>query len=242
MDVEPNILTSKDIWVPLVAAIVGGALSLLGSFFALWLANKHSVKQEEEADKKRGAELAYGAFHKLLEAHNSAANLQRQIHEMFENADNTEGGELEPWAKVMELVGSDRVVQAVTPNETAFLIGTGRAELLNNVHLIDRRLMNIEACSVKYNEQRAEFWVFAEKNLSETEIGEGTRIAAEFEGNAGRMADARVMRLNNLLGQLMEFLERDVNEAWSIIEQFHAAATLHFGTHYPKFNLEKAAL
>ena len=159
---------------------------------------------------------------------------------MFDNANKTGGSDLEPWAKVMELVGADNVAQTIAPNETAFLIGAGRATLLNDVHLIDRRLMNIEAVSIKYNELRAEFMIFAEANSIKTQLSEGTRIATELEGTAAKMAEAREMRLNNLLGQLMEFLEQDVDKAWSLIEQFHFAATDFFGIEYPKFKLEKA--
>ena len=89
------------------------------------------------------AERAYSTFFKLLEAHNSAANLKREIDEMFDSAAQNGAEDMEPWAKVMELVGETYDIPTIEPSETSFLIAEKQADLLNEVHLVQRRIANI---------------------------------------------------------------------------------------------------
>ncbi len=61
----------------------------------------------------------------------------------------------------------------------------------------------------------------------------------EFSGQSAVIAQAQASRLNNLLGQIMQFLEREVEDSWRVLEQLKDAAEVHFGKKYPKLDLEK---
>lgn len=233
-----DMTVAEAVWVPLVSALAGGVLALLGSFGATWQNNRAALKIREEEIERQGAESAYATFFKLLEAHSYAANLQRQINEMFDKAAESGGADMEPWAKVMELVGAADEIRMIEPSESSFLIAEKQADLLNDIHLIQRRIANIMASASKYNEVRSEVHEFLVANMSEGELREGTQFAASFEGVAGIHAEMLSSRANNLLGQIMEFLEKDVPAAWDITERFKSAATERFGEKFPKFNLD----
>jgi hypothetical protein len=38
----------------------------------------------------------------------------------------------------------------------------------------------------------------------------------------------------------MQFLEREADDAWSVLEKLKESAEAHFGKNYPKLNLEKS--
>ncbi|MEP0963376.1 MAG: hypothetical protein ABJQ70_14120 [Roseobacter sp.] len=236
-----DITVAAAVWVPLASALGGGALALMGSFGATWQSNRAAHKIRQEEIERHGAERAYSAFFKLLDAHNSAANLQRQINEMFDDAAKSGALDMEPCSKVTELVGAANEVGAIEPHETSFLLTQKQAALVNEVHLTQKRIANIMASAAKYNEVRAEIHAFLVANLSEGELSEGTRISAAFEGKAGFHVDLLVRRANNLLGQIMEMLEKDVPNSWEVTGRFKTAAKERFGCRFPQFNLEMAS-
>ncbi len=100
-----GITITEAVWVPVVSALAGGFLALVGSFGATWQNNKAARQTRQEELEREMAERAYSTFFKFLEAHNSAANLKREIDEMFDSAAQNGAEDMEPWAKVMELVG-----------------------------------------------------------------------------------------------------------------------------------------
>ncbi|TMV05509.1 hypothetical protein FGK63_15795 [Ruegeria sediminis] len=226
------------VWVPLVSALAGGVLALLGSFGATWQNNRAARKTRQEELEHERAERAYATFFKLLDAHNSAANLQLQINEMFDSAAESGAEEMEPWAKVMELVGAPDEIRTIEPSETSFLIAEKQADLLNEVHLIQRRIANIMASAAKYTEIRAEIHALLVSKMSEGELSEGTRISAAFEGTAKLHAEMLGMRANNLLGQIMEYLDKDVSASWETVGKFKTAASTRFGDKFPEFNID----
>ncbi|NVK13077.1 MAG: hypothetical protein HWE35_02755 [Rhodobacteraceae bacterium] len=228
-----------DVWVPLLATIIGGALALCGSFGATVMANRSAKKTRLEEQERSEAESAYTVFFKLFDGHNLAANLKRQIDEMFDTADATGSSEMEPWAKVMEIVGSTRSIESIAPSETAFLIREKKADLLNEIHLVQERLASILASAQKYNQLRTELGDFLEANLSEGKVGEGTKLSAPFEGTMKLRAELRECRINNLLGQIMENLEQDIPRSWEILEEFKEAASERYGDNFPEFRIER---
>ena len=233
-----GVTIKEAVWVPLASAGAGGALALLGSFGATWQANNSARKTREEALEQQSAERAYATFFKLFEAHNSAANLKRQIEEMFDSAAERGAADMEPWAKVMELVGAPDEIGKIEPSETSFLIAEKKAVLLNEVHLIQRRIANIMASAEKYSEVRAELHAFLMANMSHGELAEGTQLSAAFEGTAALHAGMLEVRANSLLGQIMDFLETDVKKSWQVASEFKDAASERFGDKFPEFKID----
>lgn len=229
------------IWVPFVAAVIGGLFSLVGSVAATSQANRNARRVRHEEEERRGAERAYGTFFKLMDGYNSVANLKRHIDEMFNQADEHGDHEMEPWAKVMIIVGASEVIHEIQPHETFFLIEEKKADLLNDVHLIQKRISHIIASSQRYNELRSALHEFLEANLTTAHPAEGTRMAAEFEGRSGVQARFREAQLNNFLGQIIESIEKDVPESWRIVEAFSEAAKSRYGDKFPEFKVENVA-
>jgi hypothetical protein len=234
-----DITLTEAVWVPFVSALVGGAIALFGSFSATWMNNRAARKSRQEELEHEGAERAFSAFYKLLDAHNSAANLQRQINEMFESAAENGNADMEPWGKVMELVGAPNVIEKIDATETSFLIGQKKADLHNEVHLIQRRIDNIMASAQKYSEVRSEIDALLFSSMADGKVTNGTEITASFEGSAKFHAELLVMRANNIIGQIIEFLELDVPYSWKVVGDFKEAASKRYGDRFPKFKLDQ---
>ncbi len=45
-------------------------------------------------------------------------------------------------------------------------------------------------------------------------------------------------RANNLLGQIMEYLEKDVSASWEVVGKFKIAADNRYGDKFPTFKLD----
>ena len=229
---------TESVWVPFAAALIGGALALLGSFVATWQADRAARRARRDELERIRAERAYATFFKLLDAHSAAANIRRHIDEMFENAAQDGAADMEPWAKVMEIVGAPEQVETIHPSETTFLLGEGKADLLNDVHLVQRRIANIIASVQKYAALRAELHTILVANMAEGELQEGTRISANFEGSARLHVEMRASQLNNLLGQILDALEKDIPHCWQVLSEFKEAAAKRFGNNFPEFKIE----
>lgn len=212
---------------------------MAGAFGATILANRSARKAREDEAERLASEVAFIAFFKLLDGYNAAANLKLHIDEMFDAAHENGHGDMEPWGKVMQIVGADDVVESIRPSETSFLIHEKKADLLNEVHLIQRRIANILASAGKYNELRAELQSFLVANSAEAELGEGTVMSAHFEGTQKFHADFRMSQLNNLIGQIMELLDQDLPRSWKALSNFKDAASERYGDYFPKFNAEE---
>lgn len=227
---------SEAVWVPVAAALFGGVLSLAGALGATMLANRSAKKAREDEAERLAANEALIAFFKLLEGYNAAANLKRQIEDMFAAANENGDGDMEPWGRVMEIVGSDDAVETIRPSETSFLIHEEKADLLNEVLLIQRRIANILVATRKYNELRTELQTFLVANSSEAKLGEGTVMHANFEGAQKLHVEFRTSQLNSLIGQIVELLEEDVPRSWKALSNFKDARycqSVVFGTAAP---------
>lgn len=224
-----------DIIVPMAATLVGGGLSLAGTFFALQKAKKNEEYANARDRKREDAASAYSAFHKLQNTFNDAANLKSHIDAMFEEANKSGASELEPWAKVKRMIGYDLRGEAISPFETMFLIHAKKAELLNQVHLIQRRVWNIEASAREYNKIREELQLLLSHNVEDLEVEGGTRAGGYLSGRNATIAKLTELTLNNLLGQIMESLEIDVETAFQTASEFKSAAENYFGDDFPRF-------
>ncbi|BDW84324.1 hypothetical protein [Roseicyclus marinus] len=236
-----DLRVTEDIWVPIAATLLGGMLALLGSFGAMWWSNRFALRTREAELERLQAERAFGTLFKLLHAHNAAANLDQQISEMFLDAAQNGAEGMDPWAKVMELVGAPDEIQSIDPSETAFLIHMKKSDLLNDIHLIQMRIANIMGSVEKYSSLRAEMQTFLSANMVEGNIEGGTQMQAAFHGGAAVQAELMTARLNNLLGQIIEKLDEDIPISWDILCKFKDAAILRYGKLFPEFELRNDA-
>jgi len=228
------------IWVPFVSAILGGVLSLVGALWATNLNSRIAKAEKLEMEKRAGAVAAYEVMFKMLNAYNSVSSLKEHIDGMFEEADKEENSDLEPWAKVKVLVTAEDEVKSISPADTMFLLSSKNAGLINEVHLVQSRMANILASSRTYNDLRNDFQLFFESQSTTAKAGDGTNAIAEFQGNDSAIAQLRVGQLNNLLGQIMHFLEADIPRAWQALNDFKTAAKKEYGDDFPEVKLELA--
>ncbi|MEJ6708862.1 MAG: hypothetical protein QNK92_08695 [Amylibacter sp.] len=174
-----------------------------------------------------------------MNTYNEIANLKRHIDQAFDSADKEGFDHLPPWAKVMAIDGHTHKDEALSSKETSFLIRAKVSELLNRVHLIQRRGWNMLATSEKYNELRMQMDTFLKENAEDTEIDGGTIIQGILEGWKAQIAKLEEVKLNSLLGKMMEFLEADDKEAFNAASEFKEIATKHFATDFPEFAFQK---
>ncbi len=174
-----------------------------------------------------------------MNTYNEIANLKRHIDQAFDSADKEGFDHLPPWAKVMAIDGHTHKDEALSSKETSFLIRAKVSELLNRVHLIQRRGWNMLATSEKYNELRMQMDTFLKENAEDTEIDGGTIIQGILEGWKAQIAKLEEVKLNSLLGKMMEFLEADEKEAFNAASEFKEIATKHFATDFPEFAFQK---
>jgi hypothetical protein len=145
---------------------------------------------------------------------------------------------MEPVAKVLPLIGGVSEPLKLDQTHLLFLIEMKRAELIDDVLFCVRSAMASFTMMEAYNSYRAKLDDLIASNGDDTEFGEGTHLSTNLEGRARIQAELQVRRLNNILGQLVERLERDGPVIKRTLNEFHGAAKLHFGTLFPAFEVK----
>jgi|GEM_PF-2565573 len=229
----------ESIWVPLVATVVGGALALVGSIWATRATLRAQERTRKHDREQAAADRAYVVIWKMLDAYNAAEDLQRHINEAYDNADRSGRHDIEPWAKVVPLVGNDFAPKDIDPSETSFLIDVKQAALMNEVHLVQRRLASILVSSREYGRRRGEMHEFLMAKIEGKGIVDGSSFAAEVSSDIKFEIETREGILNNLLGQIMQRLHEDLPHTWDVIGQFQKAAQERFGNKFPSFEMGK---
>ena len=119
-----------------------------------------------------------------------------------------------------------------------FLAEGKLSHLISEIDLIFRRALNTEAVIEQFNKMKIDYAAFLEAKTATIEPGEGTRVSFELVGNDGKFANIKGAAMNNLMGQMMEYLERDCEEAKRLSEAFLKAAQAHFGADFPSVKIE----
>ncbi|WP_136441330.1 hypothetical protein [Pacificoceanicola onchidii] len=229
----------QTVWIPLISAAIGGGMAIMASLVALRKQHELEIARENDRARREASNRAFACMHKLQSVLETSENLRRAINRQFVAANEEGAGDLEPWAKVVEIVADDYKEEAISVSETAFLIDAKRAELMNDVHLIQRRVWHLLAASKKYNALRAELVKFMEEHHQDGQPEDGLRVSGSFSGKAAFVADMRQKQLQNLLGQLMDGLETDTEEAWRVLLAFKQTAEEYFEGMFPVFKLER---
>ena len=225
-------------WWAFVSTLVGAGVSIVTSLavfgFTLWTESR-KVKAET---KTKDAFSAFRGFQKLVQIANDLTNTQRHIDEAFKEASEHGLEEADPYIKVNPLVGAKVVLEPPRIEEMFFLVDAKLTHVMGEIDLMYRRALNTEAVVEKFNTMKLEFGQFLEARTKKIEGLDGTRVAFELVGQDAKVAELRGGAMNNLLGQLLEHLEKDCSEAKRLAETFLKAAQEHFGPDFPKVKLE----
>ncbi|MGA0613236.1 hypothetical protein [Paracoccus sp. KR1-242] len=228
----------ESIWVPLISAIIGGALAVGASYWATSASLKGQRRAREEEVTQNSAEKAYSAFFKLLDSYNLLANLKLHIDKQFALAKEEGMGDAEPWKVLTQTVGEHRAPKEIDPSETAFLISLRKADLLNDVHLISTRVANTVAVMQAYNAHRADLHKLLETSMEKGLVIEGGVMGGEFSQRVTQQISIQGGRLNLLISNIREMLDADIPFTWRATEEFQKAARTKFGDRFPNFDLD----
>jgi hypothetical protein len=237
MEGLPTFLSSGELWSGFLGALFGGFLSLASAWLTVGRTFRKQRDLANDQQRQEAAKKAFVAFMKLKEFNEAAANLDRQIKELF---DQSPDPEMEPFAKVTEMVGDRSPLDAITPDEISFLVDAKKAELMDSIFLIQKRIMNVLSAAHLYNDLRRELFSFVLQNSDEFREGEGMLLENALTGRPGQIARLKANQLNNLIGQIMEMLEADVGTSWEALNSLKDAAEEHFERIYPRLSLELA--
>ncbi len=225
-------------WPAFISTIVGAGVSICTSIavfgFTSWTDGKKAVARE----KKTNAFLAFRGFKKLVQITNYLTNTQLHIVNAFKDAHDNGLGDADPYIKLLPMVSAKEGLEPLSTEEMYFLVEGKLSQVISEIDLIYRRALNIEAVLEQFNKMKSEFQTFMEGKASTIEHVEGTRVAFELIGNDGKFANLKGAAMNNLIGHMVEYLERDCVEAKRISQEFLEAAQAHFGADFPSVKIE----
>jgi hypothetical protein len=220
------------------STMIGAAVSILTSLAVFGFTSWTEGRKSKLRDKRSSAFAAFQGFQKLVHITNELSNTKRHIDEAFKYADENGLGDADPFAKIQPMVGAKAVIEPVRVEEMYFLVEAKLSHLMGEIDLIYRRALNTEAVVDQFNKMKLELGSFLEARMASFEPGEGTRAVFELVGNDAKLAHLRGAAMNNLIGQMLEHLEKDFPESKRLSETFLQVAQKHFGTDFPQVKLE----
>ena len=200
---------------------------------------RDKAKREQE-NRKRAAMAAFNGFRKLLEVSNGMENIRLHINEGFDSADKMGASELEPFIKIMPFVGASGIYNDLIVDEIFFLTRTKSSDLISEIDLVVRRARNNEIVISKYSELRQEMNSLLEAHVGPEFSLNGTLASTTVDARAKMIIDLKGSVLNNVLGTLMDHLERDCDSSRSVCARYLEAAKTEYKDDFPKFQLEWA--
>jgi len=201
------------------------------------LAQFFERRKREREEKKKAALAAYSGLHKLIFSLNSIEGLARHIELQYRSAGNGVS-ERNPSSVVQDIVGHRAEPMPLAPEELLFL-APGDGELMASIHEIQERAVVLGAVVSQYNEMRRDFRDFSEKHAEIGEVQDGLLVSTKFSDRHARIAELKVGSMNRLLGDLIEYLERDKKQINQVIQQYVEKAKSHFGAAFPVKTVER---
>jgi len=224
-------------WPTFTATLVGAGVSIATSLVVFGATFYVTRKTHERDGDKEKAFAAYTGLLKTLHTANACLNIQRHIDECFSRAAENNVEVDNPAEIVTEIVAIDLGIEYVAAEESAFLLAIGEAQLLFDVLEFQQRVAAHETTLKRYNEMRLEFQQFVDSNADEVIEGEGTMVSLSFSAQSRSRASVKIGVLNNMIGTLIEQLERDGVSAKSLVQRYHDAANEHFGDMFPRIQI-----
>ncbi len=225
-------------FVAVVSVLLGGLVSLLTTLIIQWRSDRASERRRIEEIVENRAFQAQKGLIKTLQYVDAIFSLKATIDRQFENADQNGDADIEPVQKVQEVVSLDLNLEPYRIEELAFLLRSSDASLLQSLLLLERRtLSNFHVVGV-YNTKRAILSDLIELGAEEISPGTGTVLTSTLSGVEALKVNLRIAVLNNVLGNLMESLDRDLREGKEYLSRFNRIAQSEFGEVFPALNLE----
>ena len=224
-------------WATFFSTILGAGVSIVTSLVVFGFTSWSETKKAEAIQKRKSAFLAFNGFQKLMQISNDLANNSLYIDNAFKDADEQGLGDLDPFQKLQPLVRARVPLEPLTIDEMYFLVESKNSEVLAEIDLIYRRALNVEAVIDQFNAMKTDFYSFIEAKDGSIEPGEGTLAKAKLAGADAKLSRLKGGAMNNLIGQLLEYLERDCVESKRVAEFFLTACQKHFGKDFPQVKL-----
>ncbi|MCP5088170.1 MAG: hypothetical protein GY952_15365 [Rhodobacteraceae bacterium] len=226
------------VWIAVGSALLGGSVSLLTSWVMSRQANVHSEKMRNAEVREGAASRAQEAFVNLLQLTNAAYSLKEVIDGQFSAADEEGLAHLLPVQKVQEIIAVGADLEPFLSRDITFLLHSDDAELLGDLLVYEKRVHSLQHAIGTYNEKRADLTARFEQGALKIGSESDTLLSSELEGKDALLADVRVSVLQGLLGQIMERLEREVNEGHRLLGRFQNTARNEFKELYPNLKFE----
>ena len=202
-------------------------------------ANKHALKLRRIEKSERGAFLAMQALVKLMQLANSAYSLKGTIDEQFDEAEESGHGDLLPVQKVKEIAGLETDFEFFLTEELAFLLHSEDADLLGELIVFEKRIISDNQAVAAYNKKRSELTDRLEAGAVAVDHAKGTVLSSELKGRDALLVDVRVGALQNLLGTIMERLDREVVDGRNLLNRLKDAARTEYGKLFPSLKFEE---
>ena len=222
----------------LLSVTLGGLISFTTAYLLQKRADKSAEEMRIQIKQETNSFYAHQGFVKLLQYANSAYSLQRAINNQFDDAAEAGNASMEPVQKVQEILGAEANFESFLSEELVFLLHSKDAQLLGDLIVFEKRVLGHIQGIGNYNEKRAALFGIIEEGLVGISGESGTIISSELKGSQAIIASVQSAALNNLLGILMEQLERDVEDGKTLLNRYKDAAKEEYKELFPNLKLE----
>lgn len=223
----------------LFSVLVGGAISTIAS----WVVTSQSLKAQrrlrESENRELLASMAKQAMVKLMMLGSVPLSLKDAVDAQFASADEEGLSHLLPVHKIQEFVAVDVDIDRINPKEVSFLLHGSDAPLLGDIMIFEQRVGSILQVVLTYNAKRNELAEMLEKGALSTGGEAGNVLSTELCGADALLANVKTAALNNLIGEIVERLDRDAKDGLSLLKRFQSAARAEFGALFPELNVEE---
>ena len=220
------------------SALLGGVISLSTSWLLAYQSNRASRLNSIAEKKDQKVFFAHQGFIKILQFANSAYSVKKAIDGQFDEANEAGHIYLEPVMKVQEILATEADFEAFQAEELVFLLHSKDANLVGDLIVFEKRVLAQRHVVRSYNEKRAELGKYIEAGLTGVSSETGTLVTSDLSGRDAILVRAKSNALNNLLGNFMQTLERDVSDGKELLERYKTAARTEFGNLFANLKLE----
>ncbi|MCR9158100.1 MAG: hypothetical protein NXH80_12695 [Rhodobacteraceae bacterium] len=216
----------------IVAALLGGLISLISALMVFWLATRKETKLfEQRLNDTRNTNARIG-LGKLLNMSNQLYSIERFISKQLAEAQK-EAPVIEPGLAVVGSSAGNFEVDRLNSAELEFLVHSKSNGLVSEIHMFQRAVMTHVAALEQYTVLRREFDDFSLKHGRIPEDPDGRLVSTEFDEKHGRQASIMLGSLNILLGEILTTIEDDIKTGFDLADSYREMAVKQFGEPFP---------